>query len=744
MNESEAISFSVDAGIINRLGIELVGRVETAVSELIKNAYDADANQVIVNFINTENIGGILEIIDDGNGMNQKELENGFMKISSPSKIQNPISPIYKRLRAGKKGIGRFATHRLGNFLTIITKKENESKAIQIDIDWDKYTINQELSSISNPLKYIDVDFNKGTKLIIRNLRDAWSEAQIRRVFRYITELLQPDFLSDRSKIANVNQNAIKVASQVDGTFKVDCNYKPQDGEIINIIDEDKMVFNKAIAVVEGYIDESYDGYISIKSDRFGINDEIFEIPPNTKKSSKWRFIKNIHFKAYYFIYNRPNYYVSMTKMELGRIKELSRKLGSMRLYRNGFRVLPYGEPTNDWLRLDSKSRGQSGVNAPLGNNNFFGFVEVVEDDEFSLFEETSSREGVIENPAFEELKEFVFKGLSKTRDQVGGKLYTEKEKSRKQKRDRDWGNKSATTLLNELSEIFDKQGKKDSGTGDNNEQYDSDKEFKDRIHQIKEDIKAQLGEIAMLRVWAGLGLAIGEFTHDVKQFTASMNGHIETLDSQELDEEGVDALDNIEDTLKLLNAYLAFFDEGTSRSESRQIAPIRLEILVNKFISLISTSKVEILPPEFHGYNLYTIPMHYAELYSILFNLYSNAVKAIIRAGSKGKIKIVCGRNEDNKSVFIEFLDNGDGVEPDKRDKIFEVFYSTESNYDTNSTEFEDLTGRGLGLKLVKDILTAYRGSILVDDSPDANFVTCFRVDIPEITDEQKDKFDI
>lgn len=93
--DAQNVRFSVDAGIINRLGKELVGRQETAVSELVKNAYDADAKNVKLIYVNAWNKGGTLEIIDDGTGMNKEELVNGFMRLSSSDKIHNPISNNY-------------------------------------------------------------------------------------------------------------------------------------------------------------------------------------------------------------------------------------------------------------------------------------------------------------------------------------------------------------------------------------------------------------------------------------------------------------------------------------------------------------------------------------------------------------------------------------------------------------------------------------------------------------------------
>lgn len=89
--DSESVRFSVDAGIISRLGEELVGKRDTAVAELIKNAYDADATEVDVIFQNAWTEGGTLIIDDNGLGMTRTQLIDGFMRLSSADKIHNPV-----------------------------------------------------------------------------------------------------------------------------------------------------------------------------------------------------------------------------------------------------------------------------------------------------------------------------------------------------------------------------------------------------------------------------------------------------------------------------------------------------------------------------------------------------------------------------------------------------------------------------------------------------------------------------
>ena len=238
-NNSLNIGFTVDAGLIQRLGYELVGRAETAVSELIKNAYDADATIVDVEFINTTQPHGTLIITDNGTGMSLEQLLNGFMRISSTDKIHNPISSKYKRAKAGRKGIGRFATQRLGEKLTIITQTQNDDRALRLSINWDQYEEDKDITSITFPLEMVDKERVEGTTLIIDNLREGWTGAAINRVYRYILELFQPDYLSDKSQTNNY-------AKQDENTFKAIFRYTV-NGLTTVVNDENISIFDKSL-----------------------------------------------------------------------------------------------------------------------------------------------------------------------------------------------------------------------------------------------------------------------------------------------------------------------------------------------------------------------------------------------------------------------------------------------------------------------------------------------------------------
>jgi signal transduction histidine kinase len=703
----EGVSFSVDAGIINRLGKELVGRAETAVSELVKNAYDADATAVKLFFIDTEEAGGELHIIDDGHGMTQKQLIKGFMRLSSSEKVHNPVSPKFKRLRAGRKGIGRFATQRLGNKLTILTKNETDDFGFRLEVDWNKYSLDTDLDSIKNPIKNESVDFSHGTKLIIKGLREPWSEAQIKRVFRYVSDLLQPNYLSDRGTSLNV------AASDNDESFVVEC-YQKTGNDIRSIANLDQMVFDNALGVIEGYV---LDGkaICEVVSDRFEINDHI-EIEAN------YGILDEVHFKVFYFIYKYKWYEGYIPKMEYNRISNFGENNGGVRLYRNGFRVLPYGERGNDWLNIDKTSvKTSNQAYVPFNNPNFFGFVEVI-DPNGELFEETSSREGLIENDAFNQLSDFLNKSLRIATQRINSARFSEKKRTKASSNKGEDSKTSKKSTREKLEELKDK-----------------DEETK----EIVEEVIQKLEEAEMLRVLAAIGLNIAEFTHEIRQFIPSFNGSINFLMSQDLSSDINETLLNLQENFNRFKSYTNYIDHTLSQNTQREKQPIKINKVVEDFI-LIMAKDLEAnainMETDYYGFDLYTTPMHPSEWTSILYNLYTNSKKALGRSSSKNyKIKIICDREDEN--IYLEFMDNGDGIPDEIQNRVFDPFFTTSTPASFDSSKNELATGTGLGLKIIKDIVNSYNGDVFLAE-PDAGLITNFRIEIPEATESQLENY--
>lgn len=730
--DENQIRFSVDAGLINRLGKELVGRQETAVSELVKNSYDADSTEVQLIFQNSWNKGGKLVVSDNGLGMTRDQLINGFMRLSSSQKIHNPISERYRRTRAGKKGIGRFAAQRLGNKLTIITQVAESEVAVKITINWDEFETDKDLASITNNIEIVPKIKPEGTDLIIEGLREGWSDATIKRIFRYTSELLQPFPLSKNRKDAG--------SKKQDPGFK--STYFRNDNDVLTpIIDEEEAIYKHAIAEIEGYILIDGQGCWSLKSEKLDFPEEVFLIGKDRNvQDSKFEHIRNVHFKCYYFIWDSS----LLPPQSLTFIRDIANDKGGIRIYRNGFRVLPYGERGNDWTRLDESVRKRQ-ILTPHANNSFFGFVELT-DLVDNVYEETSSREGIIESEAFDELVDFTYRSIVSAtikvaelrgrKGQAAQKNFTKLEKSPSEKVDE---------ALNKIKDFVenDTDGNSDQAHSERTSGKEKFHEAFEEFSQARQEEKQQfeqeksklIDEINMLRILAGLGLVIGEFVHEVQRFLPGFDAEINFLKA--LLKGNPDALIRInllDANIKAFTAYTSYFDKTISRNVIRELENIELRDVVKDFQRVIENdlvrSKIILEKPEFVDYDLFTVPMHPSEWASILFNLYTNSKKAIIRGKNPGRMQIKCGKTD--KSVYLEFSDNGDGIPKSNEEIIFNAFFTTTSAANHSSTESDSLVGTGLGLKILKDIIEAYGGEIFVAAAPEG-FNTTMRIEIPK-----------
>jgi signal transduction histidine kinase len=735
--DPENVRFSVDAGLINRLGRELVAREETAVSELVKNTYDADATQVELTFENTNLPGGTLTIDDNGNGMSREELINGFMRLSSTDKIEHPISPRFKRRRAGRKGIGRFAAQRLGSRLIITTQTEAAKKALRVEIDWERFEDNLDLTNIASRVEEVEKAKEYGTTLVIEDLTDHWPETSITRVYRYLADLIQPFPLSKQHK-----------KSKLDLGFDIDI-FRIANGEIKVVASVEEMVYKHALAEIEGVVDRKGSGAWSIKSDRFNINEDAIEIGAERDNSkAPFKYLRDIHFKAYYYIYNAG--FIPPTQNKL--ILEMARERGGIRVYRNGFRVLPYGEPFNDWLRLDY-SYSQRHFLPPHANQNFFGFVEIT-DPEGNLFQETSSREGLLENEAFAELVNFIYRVLTNVALKIAEERARKKTASQK-----NWNKqnkspieqlKDTTQNLYQIADGIENNLPKDGSDVSPEQAQRLARGVREAIRELEETATQQevenalrIEERGMLRVLAGLGLSIGEFTHEIRHRFPPIMGDATYLRNIHKKGKPQEVSERLINHLNTLKAYTAYFDEAVSENARREMAIQELGVVIRNFTEVIRPAAdryaITVHEPKIWGYDLFTCPMHPSEWVSILFNLFTNSQKAIRRAGRKGEILLRAGRADNN--VYLQFSDNGDGIAPEIADRIFDAFFTTTSPASPLAGEREEATGTGLGLKIISDIVTGYNGDIELV-TPPKGYSTSFKIEIPRASDEEIEKY--
>lgn len=742
------VRFTVDADHVSRLGLELVSKKETALSEIIKNAYDADADTVQVSFIN-DGVNSTLEIVDNGNGMSRDELVNGFMRISTSMKKKEEYSEKYGRRRAGKKGIGRFAAQRLGMKLKVITKRESEQKSFQINIDWNDFESEKELISISHRIVEIEenylekYNFSSGTLLVITELRDTWTASQIRRAYRYASELLLPFPIASRTKDAS-NQ-------ATDPGFSVVIK-SLSDGNEILVVDENEMFLKHALAEIDGWIDSEGFGHWQVKSNYIrydsGVRNYITKTLTQYEEKSrlspdgmKILDVKNARFKAFYF--NQKGI-PHVPKLLSSAVYENLRNHGGVRLYRNGFRVLPYGEKFDDWLRLDLHTKNRT-ILPPVANQNFFGFVEINPDTKGD-FEEVASREGLLETESFNSLREFVSSSilsaivdfsyaLGQTKVFAAEKDYVKKEKQsyrdvieqlERSIEELEQSPKVVPELISPNIPLLD-------DSNNSNAHIEGDRII---TAQLIEDIKIQTRYLAnkseMYRILAGLGLSMAEFTHEVKFSILKVSNSLARLNDSAASQELKDGLTKVISSFENLRSYTSFFESSFQSLTNKEGELLDLKKYVYEFIDTIKDTKhdddainIEVV---LSGVDFFSRKAHRANFDSIIVNLYSNAKKAIYRACVEGKILIELKETSD--SIDLIFSDNGCGIPDENKEKVFEEFYTTNTQV-YSASENQQMLGMGLGLTIVREIVEGLGGFIEIVDSP-SGFSTSFQVSLP------------
>lgn len=680
---TELLTFQADAAVIDRLGRELVSKQETALAELVKNAFDADATQVDVVF---EGAGdpATLEIRDNGSGMSRDELVDGFLRLASDLKVLYPFSPKFHRQRAGRKGIGRFATQRLGRRLTLTTFKLKWEHGYRLSVNWDRFMPGTPLDAVTVELSELPQQC-PGTIVRIENLRDSWSQAQIKRSWRLVLALQQP-----------FPVGPVRGSPEADPGFSVRFI---QSGSLFAdetiVADMQSEILDHFHAIIELQVDDQGHAAWRITKNRFGQTRDWSPIHHEYRDASDpppYEHLRNIGMRTHYVILDAN----LITSLVFTRVRDIQSREGGVRLYRNGFRVVPYGEPEDDWLGLD-EAYTKRAVLSPIANRNFFGVIEV-NDPEGINFDEHTSREGLIETPAFFELKQLASSTLTTAATAIGA------ERDRKTRTGSPASGKrvSAKSILDRM--VIAAKDAKDAA------------DVSVARTQLEDAQNAAQKAAAVRLDFAAVVAAAVKANPEDRGFASQ-----------------ADRVTKMFDRLDVLTSYL----NGVAASRSaRSRSPVSLSRAIEDFqrgmgpLSLSMGLSMSIRTPPFDP--LYTVPMHQAEIASVLLNLYTNAVKAMKRAGSERKILIVADRIDEPESmVRISFSDTGDGIPEENKMRIFGPFFTTKNAPPGDAPDASHMTGTGLGLWIIDRIALNAGGEVSVVDPP-PGYATCFEFAVP------------
>ncbi|WP_299228218.1 ATP-binding protein [uncultured Psychroserpens sp.] len=389
------LQFKVSSALKDIIGKDLITDDYIAVFELVKNSFDAYATRVDITFENIYTDNACIIIKDDGKGMNYQDLINKWLFVAYSAKKEGTEDESFdyrdniytKRPFAGAKGIGRFSCDRLGKSLFLeTTKKEKNPKTEVLLTEWEKFESNLRTEFVDISVEHETIDssnygINHGTILIIENLRSDWNRDKLITLKNSLAKLINP--LNDRK------DKDFKIFLHVPEEIDEDSNYSEYydkiNGEIQNFIFETLgLKTTKIISEI------SEDGNF-ITTKLFDGGTLIYNVK---EKNKEFPLLKDIDFTIYYL--NQSAKLTFAKRMGLS-----SKDYGHIFLYKNGFRIYPFGEPGEDPLKLDA--RKAQGYNRFLGTREIMGQVNISYETE--ELKETSSRgDGLKKTPTYDEL----------------------------------------------------------------------------------------------------------------------------------------------------------------------------------------------------------------------------------------------------------------------------------------------------------------------------------------------------
>jgi len=738
---SEKLTIRPYARLITMLGDQLIKNEVIALVELIKNSYDADASWVKVSFLNfnedySSNENSKIVIEDDGCGMNADILRKHWLNPATPEKLRRKKidSKTPKgRILQGEKGIGRFAVFKLGKNIKITSRRqlknddgvfidEGEKTENTLIYDFSKYdedflTENGESKDVflenlevelteSEPQqiisKEISLGVNKqirkpyGTIIEISGIKTKWTTDKVERVQREVGKL-QPIFLDETNdfhvwiyKDFEMHESHDRYKALLKNCLENKAVFKVTNGHYINSANKISFLLNDE-PISFSLFDEEIKGLRKTKrfidSDRkpdcgdFKFEFYIFDLNADSDNPSK--------------------YYLDSNEKRMIREHRIY-------LYRDGIRVMPYGDPEDDWLRLDM-DRGTVRANEFFSNDQVVGCVYISQNDNPKLKDKTN-REGLIEeDQALGDFINILQIILSYLRSKPFARYLLDKEK--KKEIDRIKKGRPFDLIENARKKFSD-----DKNVGEFLDSFENSysrerKVFQERIYKTEN--------------LAAVGLSVETASHDVMLF---LRRGLEEIDSLVKEISAGGALEREQLVSKLIALRGTYSMVETMMKDIQLLFPstksktknIRVREIIEKVKSLYNRQFKEAnVTVDIQGTkNPLVVRTTDAVLLQVFINLFDNSLYWL-KTVNRNRIINIYIDGDDQRVIFA---DNGPGVKDDDLSYIFEAFYSGKGE-----------EGRGLGLYIARQLLDRYDYSIdLAEFKKDqllsgANFVIDF-----------------
>ena len=715
MDTIKKIQIQPYARLLTMLSEQLIKNEAVALSEIVKNSYDADSAWVKITFENfTKSYkaqrNSRIVIEDCGIGMTEKTLQYDFINPASANKKlkkERGEKSAKGRILQGEKGIGRFSLFKLGKTVTVFTKTKEDAFARKLVADFSDYNdefINSDdsqimLSDLTMELtSQVDYDFhsdillstgftkrqNCGTVIIVENLNDNWGKGKIEKLQEELFSLIGKDnddfsvyifkdnsllpslVLSEDTRLKNIieQKSVYKIVgsySEIDLAFQFSINNKNYNLSIWDKQISGLTIFKRYLEEKKAYVGQDSLSAQSIKTECGDFSFKFYVFDLDNQCRDEYRLIdedKNIV------------------------------KKNRVYLYRDGIRVFPYGSIKDDWLQVDT-IRGTQKASAMFSNDQLVGYINISYKDNPKLKDKTN-REGLMEvGSAYLDFVAMIQCFLQHIKTYYYDMEYASQKQAIKK-----FNKNDETALKDNFSRVIKEV---------------QDEKTKKQIIAIQKEVERQseyqLSRIKIVEDLAGIGLSIQATHHDINNFIRKCCNIIDDYSKVLTMETGtLTDKDMVIEKMERLRGLISAMDDFLANMKSlfattqRKVKQLRATEILDKVLvyykNLFKTKKIE-FEIKYVANNPLVVSMPEALLMTIFINILDNAIYWLENENNDEKqIKIVINGNEQ----YIVISDNGPGIFPEEREKIFEAFFTGKG-----------LEGRGLGLYICRQFMERY-----------------------------------